>query len=274
MSRIEDALSKASQRQSGTSPPTAWSSYREEPTTLPPPTPIDPGLLSEENLVVLKNPASLEAEEFRKLKESLIKTITSPGTFNNVVLVTSAHHGEGKSLVTANLAITLAQEYDHTVMVVDADLRLPTCHRYLGVDPELGLADCLQEGQDISRALVKTAIPKLVLLPAGKKPVKNPLELFSSNSMRRLMTEMKQRYPDRILLIDTPPVLLFAETRTLSDLADGVILVVREGETSLEDVRECLTLLNNKVLGLVYNSTSYVQQVSYYQDYAYSSYLG
>ena len=87
------------------------------------------------------------------------------------------------------------------------------------------------------------------------------------------MEEMKQRYPDRILLVDTPPVLLFAETRTLADLADGVILVVREGESSLEDVQECLTLLNNKVLGLVYNATDYVQPAGYYRNYSYSSCL-
>lgn len=273
MSRIEDALSKATQRQSGISPPAAWSAYRQDNTALPPPTPVEPNRLSEEKLVVLKNPTSPEAEEFRKLKESLVKAITLPGAFNNIVLITSAHHGEGKSLITANLAISLAQEYDHTVMVVDADLRLPSCHRYLDIEPEKGLADCLTEGLDVGCALVKTDIPKLVLLPAGKKPAKNPLELLSSNAMRRLMTEMKQRYPDRILLVDTPPVLLFAETRTLSDLADGVVLVVREGECSLEDVRECTTLLNNKVLGLVYNATSYVQPVASYVDYHYSSYV-
>jgi len=273
MSRIEEALSKATLRQSGAPQPEAWSSFSRETGALPPPTPIDPTRLSEEKLVVLKDPSSPEAEEFRKLKESLVKTITGPGTFNNVILITSAHHGEGKSLVTANLAISLAQEYDHTVMVVDADLRLPSCHRYLDVKPERGLADCLTGGLDLCNALIKTGIGKLVLLPAGKQAVKNPLELFSSNSMRRLMTEMKQRYPDRILLIDTPPVLLFAETRTLADLADGVILVVREGESSLEDVQECLTLLNNKVLGLVYNATDYVQPSGYYRDYSYSSYL-
>ncbi|MGE4535778.1 MAG: P-loop NTPase [Desulfovibrio sp.] len=273
MSRIEDALSKASQRQSDVSPPAAWSSYRQKHPTLPPPAPIDPDRLREEKLVVLKKPNSPEAEEFRKLKEFLVKAISAPGMFNNVVLITSAHHGEGKSLVTSNLAISLAQEYDRTVMVVDADLRLPSCHRYLDVDPGQGLADCLTQGVDISNALVKTAIPKLVLLPAGKKPVKNPLELFSSNSMRGLLTEMKQRYPDRILLIDTPPVLLFAETRTLVDLADGVVLVVREGGCSLDDVRECLTLLNNKVLGVVYNASSFTQPAGAYQDYYYSSYL-
>ncbi len=263
MSRIEEALGKAAQRHAGMPRPEARLFFRQEATLPPPPHPLDPDRLSEEKLVVLKAPASPEAEEFRKLKESLVKSIRSPEAFNNVVLVTSANHGEGKSLLTVNLAISLAQEYDHTVLIVDADLRAPACHRYLDVTPQRGLADCLLDGGDVGQALVNTGIGKLVLLPAGRT-VKNPLELLSSNSMRRLIGEIKDRYRDRIILIDTPPVLLFAETRTLADVADGAVLVVREGKTSLEDIEESLALLNNKVLGLVYNATDYVKPCSGY----------
>lgn len=271
MSRIEEALGKAAQRQADMPRSGADTFFRQEPSLLPPPNAVDPARLSEEKLVVLKTPASPEAEEFRKLKEALVKAIKSPETFNNVVLISSAHHGEGKSLVVVNLAISLAQEFDHTVLIVDADLRLPSCHRYLEVTPEQGLADCLLDGVDLSKVLINTGIGNLVLLPAGKA-VKNPLELFSSNAMRRLIAEIKERYRDRIILIDTPPVLLFAETRSLADLADGAVLVVREGKTSLEDVQECLALLNNKVMGLVYNATDYTQTCSgYYSNYYCSS---
>uniref|UniRef100_I2Q341 Capsular exopolysaccharide biosynthesis protein n=1 Tax=Desulfovibrio sp. U5L TaxID=596152 RepID=I2Q341_9BACT len=267
MSRIEEALGKAAERQAGMPRPEARLFFRQDAPLPQPSQAIDPARLSEEKLVVLKSPASPEAEEFRKLKEALVKAIRDPDGFNNVILVTSAHHGEGKSLLVVNLAISLAQEFDHTVLVVDADLRAPTCHRYLEVAPERGLSDCLLEGLDVGPALINTGIGKLVLLPAGKA-VKNPMELLSSNSMRRLMTEIKQRYRDRIILVDTPPVLLFAETRSLADVADGAVLVVREGKTSLEDVQESLTLLNNKVLGLVYNATDYVKPCSsYYSSY-------
>jgi protein-tyrosine kinase len=271
MSRIEEALDKAAQRQAAIPPSGTKPYFGREAPSLPPPPPIDPARFSNGNLVVLKAPASPEAEEFRKLKEALVKVIKSPDNFNNVILISSAHHAEGKSLVTANLAISLAQEYDHTVLVVDADLRLPSCHRYLDFPNEQGLADCLRDNLDLSKVLINTGIGKLVLLPAGKA-AKNPLELFSSNSMRQLLVEIKERYRDRIILIDTPPVLLFAETRTLADLVDGAILVVREGKTSLEDVQECQRLLNNKVLGLVYNATDYIQPFGgYYSDYYYSS---
>lgn len=269
MSRIEDALGKAAVRQAG-APPMGFVVGRREAPPMQPPS-IDSSRLTNEKLVVLKTPASLEAEEFRKLKEALIKTIKVSQSFNNVILITSAHHSEGKSLVATNLAISLAQEYDYTVLLVDADLRLPTCDRYLDITAELGLSDCLMDGLDLGKALVNTGIGKLVLLPAGKK-VKNPLELFSSSSMKRLITEIKERYSNRIVLIDTPPILMFAETRTLGDLADGALLVVREGETSLEDVQECISLLNNKILGLVYNATEYVQPSNHYINYHYSAY--
>ena len=268
MSRIEDALDKAAQRQAVMSRAADNAYYKTEAAELPPPVPVDPAIFPEDKLVVLKAPTMPEAEEFRKLKEALLKAIRTQDGFHNVVLVASAHQGEGKSLTTVNLAISLAQEYDYSVLIVDAEMRMPTCHRYLNITPKLGLANCLRDNLDVGEALVQTGIGKLVLLPAGQS-VKNPLELLSSSAMRRLITEMKQRYPDRIILIDSPPVLLFAETRTLADLADGVILVVREGKTSLEDIQECQKLLHNKVLGLVYNATDYAPPSSsvYYTTY-------
>lgn len=268
MSRIEDALDKAAQRQA-VMPRTADNAFfKKDAAELPPPTPVDPGIFPEDKLVVLKAPTMPEAEEFRKLKEALLKKIRGEDGFNNVILVSSAHQGEGKSLTTVNLAISLAQEYDYSVLIVDAEMRMPTCHRYLNITPTLGLSHCLQDNLDVGAALVQTGIGKLVLLPAGQS-VKNPLELLSSSAMRRLVTEMKQRYPDRIILIDSPPVLLFAETRTLADLADGALLVVREGKTSLEDIQECQKLLHNKVIGIVYNATDYAppSNSSYYTSY-------
>lgn len=265
MSRIEEALNKAAQRNVGQAP-----SSRPRPGPIPLRQPlVDPSTISNDKLVVLKTPASPEAEEFRKLKEALLKAVKTQEAFDNVILVTSPGQGEGKSLITVNLALSLAQEFDHTVLLVDADLRMPTCHRYLDIPSGLGLVDCLVDGVDLEKVLVKTGYGKLVLLPAGK-PVKNPMEYFSSNTMRQLIEELKNRYPDRIILIDTPPVLMFAETRTLAGLADNVILVVREGDTSLEDIQESMNLLNNKVLGVVYNATEFVQH-SQYPYYYYTS---
>lgn len=271
MSRIEEALKKAATRQGPSTETNASSYFARDADTLPPPTTaVDPAKFPEEKLVVLKTPSMPEAEEFRKLKEALLKEIRKHDDSNRVILISSAHKNEGKSLTTVNLAISLAQGYDHSVLIVDAELRMPTCHRYLNITPKYGLSDYLNSNNtiELSDVLIHTGIEKLVLLPAGNS-VNNPLELLSSNTMRRLMDEMKQRYHDRIILIDSPPTLLFAETRALADFADGVLLVVREGHTSLEDIQECQRLLNNKIFGLVYNATEFVQTTP---NYYYSSY--
>jgi exopolysaccharide/PEP-CTERM locus tyrosine autokinase len=266
MSRIEEALAKAAQRHIDMEP-----SRRGPESSLEAPGPFNSDSIANEKLVVLKTPASPEAEEFRKLKESLLKGGDKGRDMSdrNVFLITSPSHGEGKSLISANLALSLAQEFDHTVLLVDADLRRPTCHKNLEISSEVGLADCLIEGKRLDEVLIKTGIGKLMLLPAGRS-IKNPVEIISSNVMRQLLMEMKHRYSDRVILIDTPPVLMFAETRTLADLADGVVLVVREGDTSLADVQEAIEILNGKVMGLVYNGTEFVQHSHYYY-YQYSS---
>ena len=218
--------------------------------------------LSEETMVVINDPLSPMAEEYRKLKESVVK-MTKRERFDNLIVVTSATVGEGKSMTAVNLAACLAGEYDHTVLLVDADLRRPTVHRYLQLGSRKGLSDCLREGLDVGEMLVKTDIGKLSVLPAGT-PVANPVELFSSETMRNLFREMKTRYSDRYIIIDTPPVLPFAETRSIARLADGVLLVVKEGQPSLGQIEEALEVLDTKVLGIVYNGAQKQQRSSYY----------
>ena len=216
-------------------------------------------------------PHSPIAEEYRKLKSVLVK-LTRQAGFHNTILITSAVAGEGKTVTALNLAISLAQEHDHTVLLVDADLRRPSIHSYLGITPDKGLSDCLINDLDVSEALINTGIGRLVLLPAGKE-VTNPVELFSSQRMERLMFELKHRYPDRYIIIDSPPVLPFAEVHTLSHLVDGVLFVVRERLAPFDAVKEGLaTLKGCSVLGMVYNNVEMsLQEDRYYYRYA-SSY--
>jgi Mrp family chromosome partitioning ATPase len=123
---------------------------------------------------------------------------------------------------------------------------------------------------DVGELLVKTQIGKLSVLPAGT-PVANPVELFTSDTMRRLFMELKTRYNDRYIIIDTPPVLPFAETRSIAGIADWTLLVVREGQPSLAQIQEAVEALDNKVLGVVYNAAQSNSGSSYYY---YSSYSG
>lgn len=268
MSRIEKAIEKAAR-------------LRKEGTVEPPETKIRPvaaiqqsptwsaqavPALNPENpcLVANLDPAEGVAEEYRKLK-SVVFELTRQGTFDNTLLVTSDLPEAGKTLTALNLALTLANEYDHTVLLVDADLRKPSVHRYLGIDPEKGLLHCLTEDYPLEKTLIRTGIGKLVVLPAGGIAA-DPAELLASNRMRDLVVELKARYPDRYVIFDSTPVLPFAEAKVLGSLVDGILFVVRERRTRGDHLREALGMLKDgNLLGIVYNDTDARQKMSHYR---------
>ncbi|GAB6112246.1 XrtA-associated tyrosine autokinase [Desulfomicrobium salsuginis] len=264
MSRIEDALAKAAGFQHSGGRGGGLPGIERRP--LVDSGPLRVARLPEETMVVVNAPLSPVAEEYRKLKEALVK-MTRRERFDNLIAVTSATVGEGKSMTAINLAVSLAGEYDHTVLLIDSDLRRPCVNKYLGLTASRGLSDCLREGLDVGELLVKTDIGRLSVLPAGT-PIANPVELFTSETMRRLFREMKNRYGDRYIIIDTPPVLPFAETRSIAGIADGVLLVVREGQASLDQIQETIEALDGKVLGIVYNGAQIEGRASYY-SYSY-----
>jgi exopolysaccharide/PEP-CTERM locus tyrosine autokinase len=195
------------------------------------------------------------AEEYRKLKATIVRLSKREG-FQNTIMVTSSLEGEGKSTTALNLAISLAQEHDHYVLLIDADLRRPSLSKYLGLEPELGLVDCLRDGVDVGKALIKTGLGNLSFLPAGK-PVVNPVELFSSQKMQELLHEVKNRYSDRYIVIDTTSVLPFAEASLIGNIVDGVVFVVKQGKTSMSNVGEAVEALKEtNLFGIVYNSVT------------------
>jgi len=218
-------------------------------------------------LATIAEPHSAVSEQYRKLKSRLV-LLTNEDKFRNLLMVTSAMTGEGKSFTAANLALSMAQEYDRTVLLVDADLRRPSIHRYLGFEQNIGLSDCLQDGIDIGEALTKTNFNKLSVISAGREVAK-PLELFASKKMQELMAEIKNRYSDRYVIIDTPPLLPFAETRSLAHIVDGVVFVIQEGVTTQESVIEAMEILKGcPVLGMVLNnSTAPNTENSHYSNY-------
>ncbi|MEI6206630.1 MAG: XrtA-associated tyrosine autokinase [Desulfuromonadales bacterium] len=218
-------------------------------------------------LAAISDPHSVISEQYRKLKSSLVR-LTNEDRFRNLLMVTSALPGEGKSLTASNLAISMAHEYDLTVLLIDADLRQPSIHGYLGFEQTIGLSDCLLDGIDIGDAIIKTDISKLSVLTAGR-PVKKPLELFASKRMQELMMEIKHRYEDRYVIIDTPPLLPFAETRSLAHIVDGILLVIHEGVTPQASVLEARDVLKGcPVLGVVLNdSTMGNRDMSHYSKY-------
>lgn len=269
MSRIEKALEKAAQMRSNAPTAVVAEKTCNETAHLMKQVASRTITINSDNrlLATITDPHSVISEQYRKLKSSLVR-LTNEDRFRNLLMVTSAIAGEGKSLTAANLAISMAQEYDLTVLLVDADLRRPCIHSYLGFEQTIGLSDCLQDGIDIGEAIIKTNISKLSVISAGREVAK-PLELFASKKMQELMAEIKNRYNDRYVIIDTPPLLPFAETRSLAHIVDGVVFVIHEGVAPQESVLEAKEVLKGcPILGVVLNdSTAINMESSHYSRY-------
>jgi exopolysaccharide/PEP-CTERM locus tyrosine autokinase len=203
------------------------------------------------NLVSLVDPQSYEAEQFKMLRNNILFPVA--GVAPQTILVTSSLPGEGKSFVSANLAVSIAMNINKHVLLIDCDLRKPDLHHVFGFGDVPGLSDHLAERRSLDSLLLKTTVEKLTLLPGGPIPP-NPSELASSERMSAMLEEVKHRYQDRLIVIDSPPPGLAAETSFLARQVDGVLLVVKYGKTPKEDVEDLMvTVGSDKILGVVIN---------------------
>jgi len=197
-------------------------------------------------------------EEFRRIKRPLLMNVRGEGASvvpnANMIMVTSALAGEGKTFTSINLAMSIATEMDRTVLLVDADVAKPDVTARLGVAAEKGLIDVLlDDGLTLPDVLLRTDIPKLTLLPSGSRHV-HSTELLASERMRQLTLELSSRYSDRIVIFDTPPLLLTSEARVLAGLMGQIVLVVEESITPQHFVKEAAeSLQDNEIVGIVMN---------------------
>ena len=215
----------------------------------------------DKHLVALLKPGAFEAEQFKMLRTNLMFPVS--GKSPRSIIVTSAAPSEGKSFVAANLAITIAQNIQEHVLLIDSDIRKPCIHKRFGFGDVPGLSEHLTEGVPLSSLLLKTEVNKLSILPAGKPP-HNPSELLTSQKMLRLLGEVRDRYNDRYVIIDTPPPKLTAETSAMSRKVDGVLLVVEYGVTPREMVADLVELIGKeKTLGIIFNKHHMILQGYY-----------
>lgn len=259
MSRIERALEKAlKMRRSETSPgraafwPTTYSKF--DPSVFEAGEDGIDAAAVDRHIVSITDPYSSAAEEYRKLRARIFQVTEKD--FLNTLMVTSSQAGEGKTVTAINLAVAIAHELDHTVLLIDADLRKPSVHRYLGLNPKYGLGDYLENRKDLSLSdiMIKTGIGKLVVLPAGNPPEK-PAELISSDRMRLLIREIKHRYRDRYIIFDSSPLLMTADSLSLCDYMDGIIFVVQAASTPKKAVTQALSSIKGyNILGTVFNA--------------------
>jgi len=215
-------------------------------------------------LVVQDDPKSVGSEAFRTLRTNL--QYTSPDSQLHTVLFTSAVPGEGKSVVSSNLAVSLAQ-VGKNIILIDCDLRKPVVHKIFGLNNITGLTNILTGQVDYKEAIQKTA-PGVSVITSGPIPP-NPAELLQSKNMRNLLTQLNDEF-DQVVL-DVAPVLPVADALILAPYSDGVVLVVGVNQVSKDFVLRAKDLLentNSSILGVVLNRVKYSKTgEQYYYNY-------
>jgi capsular exopolysaccharide synthesis family protein len=199
--------------------------------------------------IALLEPESFIAEQFRMLR-SRLDSMAAESSLNTIAIA-SANAGEGKSNVSINLAAVTAMSLGRRVLLIDCDLRRPMVQRSLGLEPKHGLAEILMGRATPDEAIIEVEGTTLDVIGVRAQP-QNPSELLASSKMRELVNEMSERY-DRVFL-DTPATLGLPDSKIVSELCDGCLLVVRAGETSRDDVESALEVLDRRrIVGLVLN---------------------
>ncbi len=233
---------------------------------------LDFDALREASIVPAEDLAPHMADEFRRIKRPLIANAFGKGVVpvenGNLLMLCSAFSGEGKTFTSVNLAMSLALERERTVLLIDADVAKPHISRALGIDQQLGLMDLLTDDSlDISDVLVQTDMPGLRVLPAGTRH-QYSTEYLASDKMQELMDELAGRYPNRMIIFDSPPLLQTSEAQVLASLVGQVVMVIHAGKTPQAAVEAALELIDsNKAINLILNKCRVKSSNDYYGGY-------
>ncbi len=211
--------------------------------------------------IALLQPDSYVAEQYRSLR-GRIDSIASQRTLKTLA-VTSANSGEGKSTCAINLGTVTAMSVGRSVLLIDCDLRRPKIHWTFGLQPQVGLAEVLLNQATIEEAIQKLDGIDLDILPVRTIP-SNPSELLASPEMKQLLEDVAGRY-DRII-IDTPACLGLPDAKSVSEICDGLVMVVRADVTPREDIQAAFDILDRRrVVGMVLNGSEATrEQYGYY----------
>jgi receptor protein-tyrosine kinase len=233
---------------------------------------IDLAKLAKTGVITPDAPRTQLADEFRVIKRPLLANAFGKSAVRvergNMIMITSAFPGEGKTFTAANLAMSIAMELDSRVLLVDGDVANPALLPLLGLRESNGLMDALvNPGIQLADVLLRTNIERLSVLPAGKHH-RRATEVLSSESMARLIDEMASRYPDRIVLWDAPPLLPTTESRVLAGYMGQIVVVVEADRTTHHSVKSALSLLEDcPVVMTMLNKARRTDVGSYYGYY-------
>jgi receptor protein-tyrosine kinase len=251
--------------------------------TLPPPAPaaekresrhvtIDLAKVAKAGVITPDAPRSQLADEFRVIKRPLLANALGKSAIRvargNMIMVTSAFPGEGKTFSAANLAMSIAMELDSRVLLVDGDVANPALLPLLGLRESRGLMDVLvNPGIQLADVLLRTNVERLSILPAGKHH-RRATEVLSSEAMARLIDEMASRYPDRVVLWDAPPLLPTTESRVLAGYMGQIVVVVEADRTTHHALKSAFALLEDcPVVMTMLNKARRTDVGSYYGYY-------
>lgn len=208
------------------------------------------------------------AEAFRTLRTNInYASLDEP---YQIILVTSAGPGEGKTIVTSNLGVVMAQ-VNKKVLIIDCDLRRPSMHKVFGLNSSVGVTQALINDADPKVLAQKTQIPGLYVLTSGPIPP-NPAELMGSQRMQALLSRAVEGYD--FVLVDSPPVNMVTDAVLLSSMVSGVLMVVQSGDTRIDHAKEALNKLNKvdaKMVGVILNDVDTSAGNYYYYNYYYYS---
>jgi len=230
---------------------------------------IDTEKLAYNGITLLDNKNKVLTEEIRNIKRSILKKAFHDNEHNNnVIMITSALPGEGKTFISTNLALSIAMELDRSVLLIDADVLRGGIIDILGIERNIGLTDYLMDKSlNIATIINKTNIPKLSFISPGTKST-NTAELFASDRMRKLIDHLAERYDDRVIILDTPPLLATSDASFLANISDQIIVIVDSETTTEQRLNEALSQLDNLAsVSLLLNKRHIPAMVEGYYSY-------
>lgn len=194
------------------------------------------------------------ADVYRILRAQVLRRLTAEGL--TTLAICSANAGEGKTVTAVNLAICLAMDVNQTVLLVDLDLRQPSVANVLGIQPKAGIDDYGKGTVELSECLVNPGTERLVILPV-REPIDKSSEMLASPRMAKLAHELKNRYPDRIVIYDMPPLLATDDCLAFMPYVDATLLVVGEGKTSEAEIERAMAMVRDSyMIGTILNDST------------------
>jgi protein-tyrosine kinase len=237
------------------------------------PVDLDLQKLDAKGFLVPTNANTPLSNTYRMIKRPLVNNASGKGATKvkgaNLIMVTSSFKGEGKSYSAVNLAMSIAMEKNLRVLLIDADVNKPSHHNIFGVSPDFGMTDFLSgKVKDMSRIMYSTNIPSLSLMFAGSLTT-HATELLASEAMEQFVQDLSERYPDRIIIFDSPPLLMTTEASVLASHMGQIILVVEAERTLRNDVKKSLNMLSNEIVLLLLNKVREKDDGASYGYYGY-----